>query len=285
MRLILATTERALVYQQDNGHPCAMYGVAAELGVEFDDELHTTVRAFHTADPGVNCIGVHQGGEHQDFWVPVGTLVILEDGQSLELPGAYTVEPAACGEGYRVRREGRLARQDGKPILFTTLGAASQYIQRCVAREKVQPARVYQHSLGFGTSAQTKAAAATLAQINLMATNVKTRTRCHSLSFQTAYAFGPIMRGVLSQELQSESALFNRQPHSFEKLPVLRRVTPGQVVIVLIVFALCCGPASLRCDWVTALLGLCFTIPTAWVSSDILGLVESCRVHEGQVVR
>jgi hypothetical protein len=281
MRLILTTTSDALIYQQDNEHPYTMYGVAAEQGVEFNDDLHTCVRAFRR-DRTV-CLSVNQGGKHQDFWVPVGTLVILDNGHGVPLPSAYTIEPTACRDGYWVRHNGQCVSPCREP--FTTLGAASQYIRGRIAREQAKPACVYQHSLCFGTSVQTKTAAAKLAQMNLVATNIKTRTRCRSLAFQTPYPLGPITRGVLSQELQTESTLLNRQPYSFEKTPIWRRLTAGQVIIVLIVLALCCGPASLRYDWATALLGLCFTMLSAWVSGDILWLVESWRAHEGQVVQ
>src|SRR5579864_5216848 len=78
MRLVLTTTDRDLTYQRDNEDPSTMYGSAAGIGVQFDDELETTVRAHSTAYLGVNCISVDQRGTHRHFYVPVGKSITLD---------------------------------------------------------------------------------------------------------------------------------------------------------------------------------------------------------------
>lgn len=79
MKLILKTTKSNLIYQRDNEHSVVMYGSAAGIGVQFNDDLGTTVRAYRTCYLGVDCISINQEGfGHRDFYVPTGTPITLD---------------------------------------------------------------------------------------------------------------------------------------------------------------------------------------------------------------
>ena len=91
MRLELCITKDGLVYQRDNEPPCTMYGTAANLGVEFDDEYHTQVRAFGTKSPYISSLRVVQDGiGGRDFSVPSGMTVAL-NGTEVESGTAWQV--------------------------------------------------------------------------------------------------------------------------------------------------------------------------------------------------
>lgn len=243
MKLTLRTTEQGLVYQRDDEHPVTMYGAAAGIGVQFDDELGTTVRAFSTAYLGVNCIGVAQGGKHRHFYIPTGTPITL-DGTKVN-PSKYRYPLHSPSD------------------------------------------RVYQHHLRFRRASQANRAVRELARINIIAMHVRHSGHCRLLDFQTPYELGPIMRGVLYNQLQPASAFFNRQPRTYEPYSFFQRLTLGQVALITAVFLLFCAVEFLRLpEWSNFLsllefgyqvgARLSFTIAVAYISPDILGLAKSC---------
>lgn len=249
MKLILKTTVHALIYQRDDKPPCTMYGLAANCGVQFDDACNTKVRALATIDPGVHCLSINQDGvEHRDFYVPVGTQITLN---------GTTVTPSC----YQL-----------------TLYSRS--------------VRVYQHHFRFKTAKQARLAARRLSRINITIQSVACSRRCRLLTFQTTYALGPIMCMVLSHEMQSVSALFNRQPRTWKPFPLWQRVTFGQVLLTLLTFLVLCGNSltdlfyfnSLTL-WNNVVMGLFFTICVAYVSNDILGLVQHYRCLRGSGIQ
>lgn len=150
--------------------------------------------------------------------------------------------------------------------------------------------RLYQHKLYFESASQVMQALDALSQINITVLNVEVRPgRCRSLSFQTPYALGPVMRAVLSYGMQPGTAMFNRDPQTWEIVPWWIRVTRAQVVLIVAVFAMCCGPAwhemfnlgnniSSLDFWNNVLLGIFLIALVAWVSPDIAGLQKNAEV-------
>jgi hypothetical protein len=247
MKLILNTTEYGLLYRRDDQPLVTMYGSAANCGEQFDDERNTRVRAFGTSYPGIHCISINQDGVgHRHFYVPVGKPLTLDGTE---------VSP----RGYE--------------RIFSAPDRSKQ---------------MYQHRLYFQTAAQVKLAVCALLRTNIVAMNVKGSLRRQSLSFHTPYALGPVMRGTLHHEMQPLTALFNRQPQTWKRVPFTRRVTLGQVILTMLVFLFCCGCQFLGPPhfdsfissfdfWDKVVTGLFVTIFVAWISSDILGLMQCQR--------
>jgi hypothetical protein len=245
MRLFLNTTENALLYRQDDEPLVTMYGSAAGIGVQFNDDLGTRVRAFGTSTLGVKCLSINQDGVgYRDFYVPIGTPITLEGTKVTPRKYQHSFPPNAT--------------------------------------------RLYQHHFYFKTAKQANAALRALLDINIIAMYVRRSGHCRLLTFQTPYPLGPIMRGVLSHELQPVTAFFNRQPRTWEPYPMWQRITRGQVILTIIVFILFCGLQFLRMPnfndftaafdfWANVVMGFIWTIVIARFSPDILGLVKSSR--------
>jgi len=153
---------------------------------------------------------------------------------------------------------------------------------------------LYQHQLRFEKASQVIKALHLLSQTNIVVTEVNMHPdRCKSLSFQTPYALGPVMRAVLVQKMRPESSLFNRNPDG-RKASIFADVTFGKIAFILAAFILAAGAIWINlqtsyamyaaipsqndawCDIVFCLCGLGFMI---WLSRDVLGLCEVARVR------
>jgi hypothetical protein len=256
MKLELYITKDALVYRCDDESPVTMYWSAARNGVEFDDEHHTRVRAFPTRSCYVGSVWITQNGMGmRTFDLPVGMLIVLD---------GTTVESAV---GWKM---------------------VSSYWS----------SRLYQHKLSFERASQVVDALDALSQMRITVVD-KIEVRpgcCKLLSFQTPYVLGPLMCAVIRQGTHPAFFMFNRDPQTWRRVPFLHRVTLGQVVLTLAVFALFCGSALLGLFWLSGFIsvlsfwndmamGLLFTTLAAWVSPDVLGLLETARVMRvGQAV-
>jgi hypothetical protein len=249
MRTELYTNKEGLVYQCGDEQAIAIDWPAARNGVEFNDEHHTRVRAFPTKSPYVGSIWVNQGGRGvRTFDLPVGVLIAL-DGPTIESAVGWEMVSSVWSD------------------------------------------RLYWHKLSFEKASQVAKALDALSELRITVVDeIEVRPgRCKSLAFQTPYALGPLMCAVIHHATQPAFFMFNRDPRTWRRVPFLRRVTHGQAVLTLAMFTLFCGSAlcglffldsfiSMLNFWNDMLLGLLFTILTAWVGPDVLGLVETARV-------
>jgi hypothetical protein len=244
MRLELYITSDGLVYQCGDEPPCTMYGSAANCGVQFDDEYHTTVRAFGTKSPYLGSLRVVQDGiGGRDFCVPVGMPVVLNGTEE-------------------------------------ETGLAWQVVS-------IHWDSLYQHKLYFENASQVMEALSALSRLNITVLNVEVRPgRCRSLSFRTPYLLGPVMRGVLCNEMQPAGIMFNRHPRTWEKLPFWYGITLGQAALTLVIWLFLWGlwllgllhfgsvvfppDKIIMCVLLTAL----FT----WVGTDVHGLLKTAEV-------
>lgn len=246
MKLELYTTKDALVYQRDDQDPVTVCWAATRNGMQFDDEHHTQVHAFPTKSRHVGAIWIRQSGMGmRDFDLPVGRVVVL-DGTTIESPIGWEMVSSVWAD------------------------------------------RFYRHKLSFENASQVLDALDALSQLRITVMDqVEVRPgRCKSLSFQTPYRLGPLMCAVIHQSTRPAYLMFNRDPQTWRRV---RRVTFGQAILTLAMFTLFCGSALVGLFWLSSFIslfnfwnnlamGLLFTTLTAWVSPDILGLLETARV-------
>lgn len=245
MRLEIYTTKDALVYQRDEEEPITVCWAAARDGMEFDDEHRTRLHAFPTKSPYVGAVWIRQSGMGmRDFDLPAGTVVVL-DGTTIESTIGWEMVSSVWAD------------------------------------------RFYQHKLSFERASQVMDALDALSELRITVKSVEVRPgRCKSLSFQTPYQLGPLMCAVIHQSTRPASLMFNRDPQTWRRV---RRVTSGQAILTLAMFTLFCGSALVGLFWLSSFIslfnfwnnlamGLLFTTLTAWVSPDILGLLETARV-------
>ena len=248
MKLFLNTTSGALLYRRDDEPLVSMYGSAANTGVQFDDPLNTQVRAFGTSFSGVHCISINQDGVgHRHFYVPVGTPLTLEGTEVT--PRGYERLLSPFQSGYK--------------------------------------GTVYQHRLYFQTVAQAKKAVSELLHLNMIVFNLRGSRNSRSISFQTPYILGPVLRGTVYCQTQPLATVFNRQPKTWEEIHFFHKVTLGQVILTLFAF-LISGDQVLNLLyfngfipsfdlWSRVIMSLLVTILVAWISPDVLGLAQSFR--------
>ena len=148
---------------------------------------------------------------------------------------------------------------------------------------------LYQHKLYFEKTSQVMKALSALSRVNITVQDVQVRPgRCKSLSFQTPYPLGPVMRGVLCNEMHPAGIMFNRHPQTWEKIPFWHGITPDQAVLTLAVWLFLCGlqfgllhfdDIALSFDfWNRIIMGLVFTALVAWIGPDIHGLLKTAEV-------
>jgi hypothetical protein len=132
--------------------------------------------------------------------------------------------------------------------------------------------------LFFETMEQAERARVALSQIVITYTSIEVSQIGEKplLSFVTPYPLGPITRATVTEQTQLVTGVWNRSPETLEKVPALRTVSLGQVVIAAVMLAVTCGPAIVgQINWNNVIMGLLFTLLTIWVSNDILGLMRS----------
>jgi hypothetical protein len=145
---------------------------------------------------------------------------------------------------------------------------------------------LYQHKLYFEKASQVMQALSALSRLNITVLDVEVRPgRCRSLSFQTPYLLGPVMRGVLCK-MQPAGAMFNRHPKTWEEVPFWYGITLGQAALTLAVWAFLFGL------WLLGLLHfggivlspdkiipcLLLTALATWVGPDVHGLLKTAEV-------
>src|SRR5262249_27455550 len=100
---------------------------------------------------------------------------------------------------------------------------------------------LYQHKLYFEQASEVLQALDALSQVNITVQDIQVKLRCRSLSFQTPYLMGPLMRGILCNDMQPAGAMFNRHPQTWERLPFWYGITVGQAALTLAVWLLLFG--------------------------------------------
>lgn len=146
---------------------------------------------------------------------------------------------------------------------------------------------LYQHKLSFEKASQVMQALSALSRLNITVLDVQAHPgRCKSLAFRTPYELGPLMRGILCNDMQPAGAMFNRHPQTWERLPFWYGITLGQAALTLAVWLLLFGL------WLLGLLHfggivlppgkviLCIllTALATWVGPDVYGLLKTAEV-------
>jgi hypothetical protein len=139
------------------------------------------------------------------------------------------------------------------------------------------------HQLTFETPEQAEQAKETSQEVKLIP---QVTVSGNILLLETPYALGFIMRSMLYTQAEPLKAWWNCHPGTLNKIPLVRRVSWWQVLITGVVCICVCGIPTLFGAhdpfdfYENMILGLLFTILSAALSADLVGLVWSqffCR--------